>query len=735
MAADTAWAGLGNASLSVSLQHPESYTYYSTNVSVLDTFGYELAYEYPDSQLVVEGLYPGIYTIKAETMNKVLYLGGTDDPKQAQWIRLADGEHAGGYTIALPGTKSVQNEITISGKLVSSEGTLSYSAFSLIAISAEDTIRKDRRWDNTDNLGAFSATLFIPDGDYFIAVLPDGYTPQWLNGEPYTAAPQTVTIAEESIYVGEIQVSEGAGVHGSILDNGEPIEEGFNIECIDQDGYIVASTYVYQGDSTYSIDGLIASGYYLKISAWSDIYKSSYYPASEKPGEAEMIVLEEGEQKTIDLTTIPADETENSETATIEGELWYQGNHVPIEASIDFTYDSPVAYDTWGWADDGLFSEDVVADNPFKLYCETNQGYFVGKVWYPGVWDEEAASKISVSADETRSIVVNLLTGGSAGGFVSFNGTSVYESQPEGCEYYSLVVAFRSMEDRAVYGEITDMSGYRLTGLAPGTYNGYAMTMTYGDCGTHPGFTRLPEFTVEEGNTTVLPEIALTSGSGSIKGTGASADNVIICVDEDGQLVSFAEPIQETEEFRLKAGLFYRDWQMRQTTGTREFTISSLPPGNYYLASLSYDYNMMEGPSLHWYGSESPVSTFIESFQYSPPSDAALITVGDGQEVTIDMLSADTRHQASSSDLQSIVRVYPTPGKMNVSISIRDRVSPDAELLVHTCRGRLVHRSKITEKHTTAVWPANGSRISSGTYLFSVHNNGRKTTTRANLIR
>lgn len=725
------WAGTGSASLSVVVQADQAYIY---SVAILDSFGYEVYYGYPDSLLTVTGLHPGSYTVEVDASNGTWYLGNTPDIDQAQWIHLSENQSADGYSITVPDGGVGGDMLTISGILSTSGEPIENTSFKLVFVSTVDSTREISSWEYSDYLGNFSAEVELPAGQYFVMIQADGYVPQWWNGDPYTAAPQVVTIngdIEEKAFV----LSPGASISGTILDGGFPLNGDIYVECIDEDGYIVASHYVNEDDSTYSIGGLLPGAYYLRTYSYGT-YETLYYPGVEEADNATAITVLGGEEKSINLTVTSTVPSEDPELGTIRGLLEYGGESVPITASIDFAYeDSALSKYTWGWADEGSFNEEVFADKPFKFLVEPEGAYYIARTWYPGVLKKSDAGIVTVTAEETTSLTVSMQTGGSVAGFLTYKGGPVTVASTKGCEFYSMVVLRNvSQPETWAYGEVTERSAFRIVGLAPGTYDGYVMNVSYGNCGSVPGLVMAPEFTIEEGKTTRLADLALGAGSGSISGTGYFSDGFVMCVDEDHRMVAFAEVGIEANATELLGEFFQRISAFVQEEGAKDFKIHSLPAGNYYLLNYSFEDGTYE-PEVRWYGSDSATSDFEDSFIIHPPSDATLITVGEGQQVTINMSSVQHGSGSALVGGGSALRVLPGAGTMRIAVSLQDRVSTDARLTVHDCRGRMVHQMKISEKSQTLSWPGPGASVPSGTYLFSLRNNGQIATVQANVVK
>ncbi len=732
---EESWVGTGSASLSVALEAPKD-KYYTHRVSVLDTFGHRVITKWLGSHLVVKGLHPGSYTVALSLDDGDWYLGATYNLEKAQWVRLNEGEVGTGYSITIPDSTFEEHEISISGTLISSEETLPNLSFELIAVAVEDAKGVVRARTTTNNQGDFSLNLEMPEGEYFILLKPDGYIPQWWHGDPHTAAPPAISITGDVVDK-RFQLEQGATITGSVLANSQPIKSSLSIEIIDQDGYIIASEHLSLGDSTYSISGLVSGQYYIKVSSWGS-YKTFYYPESEELTEAQTILLTKNELKTIDISVMEKtkDVYEPMEMGTISGELRYLGNPLPIEAGIEFVYEDSTLTDYyWGWVDEGLFLEEVIANKPVKLQIQPYWGYYLMDSWYPESLDKQNASSITVGAGDTESVSIDLQEGGSAGGFVSFQGNPLYDGQTLDCGNSAIVYAFCAQEERFNYARITEASGYRLTGMSPGTYHGYITILTKKNCSSGPGFTRLPEFTVQSGKTTRLPVISMSSGSGSISGTGEFLLGAAICVDESGHLVAWTEVTIEADEPNLKSNFFFVDFRKPSPPKSADkFIISSLAPGNYYVTALQYS-SSYDQPRFYWYGSDSITTDNSRPFKLNPPEDAQLISVGEGENVTIDMSSARSGGRAFGTDAGSVIRVHPTGKGMNVTVAVGGRVAPDAELIIHDCRGRLVHRTKITSKNQSISWTNRNGGIPAGTYLCSLRNNGKVLTRRANILK
>ncbi len=727
------WAGTGSSSLRLVIQDPNGILPWY-HVSLLDTFGHVVYYGQTDSVLVIEGLHAGKYTPELDMYHAQWYLGQADNIAQAQWIRLNDGETAD-CTIALPDSIPTEDGgelITITGNIVSPNGALPHVGFDLIAVGVVNRSLKAHIRQTSDHKGNFSARLSLPPGEYYILINADGHIPVWWNGEPYTAAPQSVSLADD-ISGNEIQLSPGAAISGKILDSDAPLSYGVTVQCLDNDGLVIASYYVRSNDSTYSLEGLPSGSYYIKMESWSD-YKTSYYPATEDFNSAQPVHLDNGEQKSVELTVLVKNNNVSRPTGAVQGSLTFHNDPTKLDGDVRTIYEDSTLDDLhWGWIDEGIYFHEVQAENPFKILIEPYQDYYVARTWYPGVLEEQNATLITPVADDTVRAPIDMKEGGSAAGFLTYHGKNIHQESTTNCEFEGIVIVDRPGGNRPQYADVTRVSGYRIIGLAPGNYEGYFLPMSDGSCSSTPSWTRLPEFTVQAGKTTKLPELSLAVGSGSITGKGWFGDAVVLCVNNNHEIVSYNWPIIKEDEGGLLDEFFVRDREMLKEIRPIDFVIPSLAAGNYYLAVLNFDYNSTEN-YIDWYGTGTVTAAPSEAY-LTPPEDATLITVGEGQNVTIDMSSAGPENRGFPNDPRSSVRVHPADGRMNVTVAIKDNLAPDAELMVHNCRGQLVHRLKITEKNQTVSWSAGSAGISSGTYLFSLRNKGVVLTRRANLLK
>ncbi len=728
----TLQAGTGTASIELTIATGSETDYSHYSVELIDTFGYSPASSYlPLGLVTFQGVHPGTYTIALGTGSSRRYLGGNDHIGQAQWIVVEDGQALSGYTISRPAENPTSPDSkTISGIVFLDGEPASNHRFDISFLVPGQSYPENSIYGYTAHNGVFSETSAIPDGEYYVLIKGDRSIPQWWDGSEYTANPQLVTLNGD-ITGKEIRLETGASISGSIRIGGSPSANYISIECIDSQGFVVQRAYVEPNDTTYAIRGLPAATFILKIRR---TVSSSpvYYRSTTDPDLAEPITLSKGQNArvNIEITEVSA-----PSMGFVAGSTMVDGSFLAVGAFPVLHYDDESLNTNSSFEFTGGFTERVRAGKPFRLQVEPVSGYYLAPTWYAGELSEDDATTLTVAENETLSVDIDLQRGGSAAGFISDQYGNPLPLDPDSCVLLGTIIYDAADSNIVSFSEITRTSGFRLTGLPAGNYYGRIYYAVADTCTNAIASTPVPGFSVQTDQTTVIPPVTMETGNGSISGTvqgnGNAGFMVVYCLNEQGELVSFSflQP-SSSDPGRVREALLSSDYGMRNALLEEPYSITALQPGRYYLAF--YDASWQANSPIRWYGTSTTTSP--TSVVPVPPPDADLVTVGEGEEIAID-LSSSHRSKVQRLNVPGPLNltVCNTPAGLRLAYDLGQELAPEASLSVYNCRGQCLFSRKLTQPRDIIVWedsPRSMNPISAGAVIVALTNGSTRKATR-----
>ncbi len=764
----------GTGSISGTVTLPDTpVTYLNPMVSVIDTFGWEVAnLECNDAGVYsVTGLYPGAYLVMAYTeyiaryrdSSAITYLGNTRSLNAARWIHLAGGQSLAGQDIALlPKTQSSQPKIVVSGTCYEGPGTskpLSGISLTVTIIATDQSLSfRTPKYDNcrTAPDGAFACTLSAAPGSYYGLIKASYYdtsfVPQWWDGSAITAQPAAVSLGA-SITGKEIHCARGGSITGVVIDElSDTLLDEVEVFVLDKDGYEISSEYCgdYTGESTFSITGLPEGAWYLKASSSypSGPYATTYYPRSAFLDAATAVNVTAGNSTPIRMV-LKRQSTGNASVGPkggISGRITRQDNGAPIpEYGVQFTSGALASYAIDNTTTDslGTYADSLPADSSYYVYTgnemlllETTPDYYISSTWYPGVTDQASAVKVKITQGSTQTVDIAVQQGGSIGGWVrttansGFSRYSYILSQSPG----EIVYGYAWTDDFShVYtAYVGDMSGFRFCGVRPGSYTVRMIAFNYdsyldnGKAADHAFATALGIVVTKE-NTALNQVLTIPDGSATVTGTVeispvnfTSFTYNIYCYSSDSILAGFAGLLGFQNTGTAKDGFFGRDEFPSATPARADYSLGKLTPGRYALARLSIDTSTFE-ISRQWYG-----TTTWEKFSYRELTNyyrqllkpdipsAAWITLAAGETqsgVNFGNIGAMNPGKSNQAGNTELRILHGT--SRNVALHYRlpefDRSKP-AVLAIYTPDGAQIETIRLAAPHGTVTWDGKNDR-------------------------
>jgi hypothetical protein len=411
--------------------------------------GYGFGFSDEDGAYTIEGLNPGSYRVGADAYGFVLeYYNGAHEISAATPVVLASGGVKEHIDFSLDPLGS------ISGHVFQSNGT---TAFAGASVYAEQPDGLGYGSDTTDSTGSYNI-VNLPAGQYKVSVIAEGFIKEYYGGtyEYEDAAPVEVKngLVTENI---DVWLDPPGTISGHIYQaGGTTAIAGAKLyaDMIDGVGFGSAES---DGQGAYSITDLQPGQYRVYVQA--EDYLEEYYNGVYNFDDASPVGVSSG--NTIENINFYLDFP-----GSISGHVYQTDGTTAIAEAIVFV--EQIDGFAYGYATTDSYGSYSVNGLVTGLYVVSAQADLFIKEYYNGVYDQDSADPVGVTAGNTTSgINFKLDPGGSISGTVHqadgtthIEGATVYASQIDGYSSKSAV---------------TDSEGnYTINDLAPGSFQVYA---------------------------------------------------------------------------------------------------------------------------------------------------------------------------------------------------------------------------------------------------------------------
>jgi hypothetical protein len=761
-------------------------------VTVMDTFGYNVCRATCDGNGYYSAAipYPGTYCIWANPQNYSSelyrgYFGNTGDILKAQWLHVAAGEHITGKDITIGSDSlSPKKGVIISGRCFIGSDTTTpkkTSYFSFRFKPTDSTARLSFPSDyqfkscRIQNDGAYACTTALDPGSYYVFIDRDGgycanvdteFVPQWWDGASVSSDPIPVQLSLP-VVLKDIHFRSGGAIAGTLKDQlSDSLLSTVTIDIIDKDGYTLQYTYNNGRKTGFYFGGLADGNYYLYAGAgYYDVYQSVYYPQTKSRDSAQVISISGGETKqNIDIVLKRTSDISKPALpmGKILGKVTREDNGAAIAfASVHFNK-AAMATDTSFLADSaGNYEAAVPADSSIFISASQYDGTSHDFVKDYYLADASGGSGVKVAVSESKQIDMALKKGGSLAGWLTdAHGARIPGLSSSINGNYIFGFAWKTDFSSFVSNEITDFSGFRFAGVAPGAYTVRFIPFVVSIAGQMVSdycYAGIPLENVSADNTAFGKTLVMPAATATIKGAVAALPgretspqitrSYVYCYGGDSVLAAMSFPLVSSNQ-SLKA--LFLSWDaIGSPQWPQSYAIGKLPAGNYALAR----YILGSAPTLvsrQWLGSEilekidlTDYKKFYKEYLKPDIPATAWISLANNEAKQ----GINFGNVGVISDFRSInvaapqLRLFHAPGGKRVVIRFSLQSVPSAgntELSVFTVSGNKVKTFRLNSPKGDVIWDQgkdNANRTSSGVYVFRLSQGGKSAIVKDALVR
>ncbi len=741
-------------------------------LTVLDTFGfpvYNLGWQ-EQGDFVLDKLYSGNYLVAAsrDYDAEQTFYGGVSDPRSGTWVKTGTPA-AAEITITLPEDNSSNAEesfttIEVSGICYSGDGTDSPLEGGRIQMRYISADRKSWYIPGTSSIsqdGAFLVHLKQPPGDYFIAVAAQDmegnqFAPQWLDGTPINADPVAVDLSAD-ISGKRIHLRMG-GVITGVIRTADSLRQHVSIAALNAAGVIYADDNLWS-DSVFTLKGLPADDYYVKI-MHGEKYKKTFYDGVLDMADATPIAVDFGE--TVDGIVMTLQSSHDlSQAGMVSGIVRDASGEPTDNASVHaiiFDNDGSVDHQSDFVDTNGGYELVVPANTPFILQAGSGlfqfYDYYASSEYFENAQTAAQADTLRLSEGQKMTIDFVVGMGGSIGGFVlDTQGNPIIGDNDAINRIETATIIWpMAAKDGEINSEsfapISELGGFRLNGLAEGSYSVFFPTFVFENTLPETGVHLPPvnDILVKPLETTVIEPVVARPCAGTITGAactnGPPAWSYVLCFDAQHTLASIAmggmNANTAANNYPVQGELFNMDYEIafgqnvQIEAGNEDaftYVVAYLPAGKYALALMNE--TSARQATLQWYGGGTSAFDEYNLFSMDIPEQAQWVTVHENQTVTgIDFCNAPARGRIRRSTAGAALSVrsgFSEGIALSYSLPAADR---SACIDIYALNGAKVASLPAARQNGQVIWNTRRNGVAKGTYLLRLHSGAAAATLR-----